>query len=197
MGRLARPLAVPTGREPTNPKKHPMKNPLQLILLMAVFAMGLFNTSCQAKGLITQDDAKAVGKVLAKHALDIVNDAVSGQKIDVKLVATEAGLDVANLAFQLAEKKISDKFNLAHPASLNGQNCASCHAASDKLALTNSAPICQNTLVNQEAERIVAEALSHAKAQVESTLTNAQDASFAGQVLSGSAGFALAALDAK
>jgi hypothetical protein len=148
-----------------------------LKLTLMACALAVSATSCQAKGLITQDDAKAVGKVLADHALDIVNDAVSGQKIDIKLVATEAGLDVANLAFKLASEKIS--------------------AASFTNTASAVLPVSRNDLVNQEAERIVAEALNHAKSQVELTLTNQQDASFAGQVLNGSAGFAIAALDAK
>lgn len=150
-----------------------MKNILKLSLMAA--AMAMTNTSCLAKGLITQDDAKAVGKVLAEHALDIVNDAASGQKIDLKLVATEAGLDVAKLAFQLASEKIN----------------------SSEASAVAVVPVSRNDLVNREAERIVSEALDHAKLQVASTLTNQQDASFAGQVLNGSAGFAIAALDAK
>lgn len=136
--------------------------------------MGCITLTSSCANVLTKDDAKELGAVIAQDALAVAAQAATGQWIDLKLSATQTGLKIANLALIKATANITRDVSGNSATVLAGDT-------------TN--------LVKVESARIVREALTHAQAQI--SAGDDSDPKLAQLVSAGSAQTALTVLGAK
>lgn len=115
------------------------------ILLPLIAALGCITLTSSCANVLTKDDAKELGSVMAQDALAVAAQAATGQWIDLKLSATQTGLKIANLALIKATANITRDVGGDSATVLAGDT---------------------TSLVKAESARIVREALTHAQAEI-------------------------------